>query len=161
MWALRKVAVNFTKREYAESVRKSELRSGHRAGQTKANSHMPFHAPVMLRCVNSHTPRRVLCESPRVIQKYLNCQSHSLTDGMLLITFVELCVVAGRSRTQARHPHAVSGRPELIHTCHAHVALWHGMGTAGVNQTQPQMGKTQSKPLAARHGICELALTVQ
>jgi hypothetical protein len=50
----------------------------------------------------------------------------------------------------------------------------HGHGIACVNQTRPrcvnQMGKTQSKPLAARHGrgtawarhaMCELALTVR
>jgi hypothetical protein len=39
---------------------------------------------------------------------------------MLLIpTFVELRVVAERSRPRAGRPHAVSGRPVLIHTCHA------------------------------------------
>ena len=78
---------------------------------------------------------------------------------MLLITiFVELRVVAGRSRTRAGIPQAVSRRP-----CCA-VALrrtawsehWHGRGMASVNQTRPhcvnQMGKTLSKPLAARHG---------
>ena len=36
------------------------------------------------------------------------------------------------------------------------VRAWHGRGTASVNQTRPlrvnQMGKTHSKPLAARHG---------
>jgi hypothetical protein len=36
------------------------------------------------------------------------------------------------------------------------VGAWHGYGVAGVNQTRPhcvnQMGKTHSKPLAARHG---------
>jgi hypothetical protein len=54
--------------------------------------------------------------------------------------------------------------------CHAHAMLrpcrglekngmvgaWHGHGIASVNQTRPhcvnQMGKTHSKPLAARHG---------
>jgi hypothetical protein len=39
----------------------------------------------------------------------------------------------------------------------------HGRCMACVNQTRPhcvnQMGKTQSKPLAERHGMCELALT--
>jgi hypothetical protein len=41
------------------------------------------------------------------------------------------------------------------------LAAWHGNGMACVNQTQPhcvnQMGKSQSKPLVARHGMCELA----
>jgi hypothetical protein len=95
---------------------------------------------------------------------------------MLLITnFVELRVVAGRSRTRTGRPHAVTGWPMLIHTCHAHTALCgglekslserhghgmartrHGRGMACVNQTLPhcvnQMGKTQSEPLTARHG---------
>jgi hypothetical protein len=95
--------------------------------------------------------------------------------GVLLITtFVELCVVAGRSWMRAGCQHAVSGWPILIHTCHAmsmpHCAValrsrfqngmarpgpaWHVM--ACVNQTWlqcvNQMGKIQSKPLAAWHG---------
>jgi len=53
---------------------------------------------------------------------------------MILITiFVELCVVAGRSRTWTGSPQAVSRRP-----CYA-VALrrtaWSEYGMAGVNQT--------------------------
>jgi hypothetical protein len=92
---------------------------------------------------------------------------------MLLITFVELRVVALRTRTRAAHPDAVSGRLMQIHTCHAMpmpccavafrsrfqndmVVVLHGRGMACVNQTRPhcanQMGKTQSKPLAARYG---------
>jgi len=73
---------------------------------------------------------------------------------LLITTFVELHVVAGRSRTRAGSPQAVCRR-----TCCA-VALrriaWPEHGMASVNQTQPhcvnQMGKTQSKPLAAWHG---------
>jgi hypothetical protein len=97
---------------------------------------------------------------------------------LLVTTFVELRVVAGRSRTRAGRPHAISGRPILIHTHHAvtmprcdvvlrgrfqsgMVVAWQGNGMACVNQTRPycvnQMGKTQTKPLAERHGICELA----
>jgi hypothetical protein len=92
--------------------------------------------------------------------------------GMRLITtFAELRVVAGRSRTRAGHPHAVSGRPMLMHTRHAMprcsvalrsrfqngiVVAWHGRGMAFMNQTRPhcvnQMVKRQSKPLSARHG---------
>jgi hypothetical protein len=80
---------------------------------------------------------------------------------------------------QAGHPHAVSGRPMLIHTCHAmpcrdlekSLLERRGYGMAFVNQTWPhcvnQMGKTQFKPLVAwhrrrmaweRHSVCELAL---
>ena len=94
---------------------------------------------------------------------------------MLLITIlVEFRVVAGRSRTRAGSPQAVSrwlccavafrtwaGSPQAVsrRSCCA-VAFrraWHGrsMGMASVNQTRPhcvnQMGKTHSKPLAARH----------
>ena len=83
---------------------------------------------------------------------------------MLLITiFVELRVVAGRSRTRAGSPQAVFRRP-----CCA-VAL---NGMASLNHTRPhcanQMGKTHSEPLAARHGrgttwarhvMCESTLT--
>jgi hypothetical protein len=76
---------------------------------------------------------------------------------MLLITiFVELRVVAGRSRTWAGSPQAVSRL-----SCCA-VALsrtsWSERGAASVNQTRPhcvnQMGKTHYKPLAAWHGHC-------
>jgi hypothetical protein len=90
---------------------------------------------------------------------------------LLITTFVELRVVAGRFRTQAGRPHAVSER--LIHTCYAititrcavalksrfqngMVVVWHGRGMACVNQTWPhcanQMENTQSKLLVARHG---------
>jgi hypothetical protein len=48
--------------------------------------------------------------------------------GMLpIITFVELRVVARKSRTRAGRPHAVSERPMLIHTWHAHAALFCGL----------------------------------
>jgi hypothetical protein len=62
---------------------------------------------------------------------------------MLLITiFVELRVVAGRSRGLEKN---------------GLVRAWHGRGMASVNQTRPycvnQIGKTHSKPLAARHGM--------
>jgi hypothetical protein len=67
---------------------------------------------------------------------------------LLITTFVELCVVAWRSRTRADRPHAFSGRPMIIHTCravpwHWEVAFrtawsWHGMGATW-----------------AQHGMCE------
>jgi hypothetical protein len=86
---------------------------------------------------------------------------------------VELHVIAGRSRKQAGRPHAVSGRPMLIHTYHAipmpcyavalrghfqngMVVSWQGNGMVCVNQTRlncvNQIGKTQYKPLAERRG---------
>jgi hypothetical protein len=93
---------------------------------------------------------------------------------MLLITiFMELRVVAGRSRTRAGSPQAVSRRPCRGLEKNGMVRAWQGRGMAGVNQTWPQcvnqMGKMHSKPLVARHGrgtawaqhaVCELALTV-
>jgi hypothetical protein len=80
---------------------------------------------------------------------------------------VELLVVDGRSRKQTGRPHAVSGRPMLIHAHHAVpmprcavvlrgrfqkgvVVAWQGNGMTCVNKTRPhcvnQMVKTQSKP---------------
>jgi len=92
---------------------------------------------------------------------------------MLLITiFVELHVVARRIPMRARSPQAAS---TAVLCCglekNGMVRAWHGRSMASVNQTRPhcvnQMGKTHSKPLAARHdrgmawawcAMCELAL---
>jgi hypothetical protein len=92
---------------------------------------------------------------------------------LLITTFVELRLVAGRSRSRAGHTHAVSGRPMLIHTCHATpmlrcavalrgrfendmVVAWHGRDMVYANKTRSycvnQMGKTQSKALVEWHG---------
>ena len=78
---------------------------------------------------------------------------------MLLITiFVELRMIAGRTRTRAGSPQAVSRRDVLCSGLEKNgmVRAWHGRGMASVNQTRPhcvnQVGKTYSKPLAARHG---------
>jgi hypothetical protein len=131
----------------------------------RVNSHIPCRAPAILRQC------RVLRVNPRGSRKYPNCYSYSLT------TFVELRVVAGRSRTRAGRPHCrlwiVDANSHIL--CHSHavplprcdvalisrfhngiVLTWHGNGMACVNQTRPhcvnQMGKTQFKPLAERHG---------
>jgi hypothetical protein len=88
--------------------------------------------------------------------------------GMLLITkFLELRAVAPRGRKLASRQHAVSCR-HLPRPCHDPVfalrsrfqkgifVAWQGNGMVRVNQTRPhcvnQMGKTQSKALAERHG---------
>jgi hypothetical protein len=73
---------------------------------------------------------------------------------MLLIkNFVELHVVAERSRTRAGSPTAVLCRDLEKNGI---VRAWHGLGMASVNQTRPhcvnQMGKTHSKHLAGRYG---------
>jgi hypothetical protein len=107
---------------------------------------------------------------------------------LLVTTFVELRVVAGRWLPTCRlwmangyshmpfHAH-VASMPRCVVALRSRfqnctVVALHGRGTACVNQTWPycvnQMGKTQSVPLAARHGrgmawerhgMCELALT--
>ena len=95
---------------------------------------------------------------------------------MLLITiFVELRVVAGRSRTRSGSPQAVSSTAVLCRDLENNgmVRALHGRGMACVSQTRPhcvnQTGKAHSKPLAARHGggtvwarhaMCESAFSV-
>jgi hypothetical protein len=77
---------------------------------------------------------------------------------MLLITiFVELRVVAGRSRTRAGSPQSVSRWPCCAVALRRTARSEHGgRGKASVNQTRPhcvnRMEKTHSKHLAARHG---------
>jgi hypothetical protein len=71
---------------------------------------------------------------------------------MLLTTnFMELRVVAGRSRTRAGSVLCRGLEKNAV------VRASHGRGMASVNQTRPhcvnQMGKTHSKALAARHGM--------
>ena len=73
---------------------------------------------------------------------------------MLLITiFVELRVVAGRGRTRAGSPQAVSRRLSCAMALRR--TAWSELGMASMNQTRPrcvnQTGKTHYKPLAARH----------
>ena len=83
--------------------------------------------------------------------------------GMLLITtFVELRVVAGRSQMQAGSP-----QPWPWEERQGQSMAWarHRHGIASVNQTQlycvNQMGKMHSKPLVARHAMCELVFSVR
>jgi hypothetical protein len=72
---------------------------------------------------------------------------------LLITTFVELRVVAGRSHMRAGGAQAVLCR-DLEKS--GMVRAWHGHGTASVNQTRlhcvNQIGKRHSKPLGARHG---------
>jgi hypothetical protein len=71
--------------------------------------------------------------------------------GMLLVTtFVELRVVAGRSRTRAGRPHAVSRRPMLIHTYHA--ALFRGLDRSLSDRHDRGIGMGTAR---ARNGMCE------
>jgi hypothetical protein len=80
---------------------------------------------------------------------------------LLMITFVELRMVAGRSQTRAGSPQAASQRLCCAVVLRRTVWSKHGMGMASANQTWPhcvnQIGKTHSKPSAARHAMCESA----
>jgi hypothetical protein len=133
---------------------------------------MPCRAPAILRQC------RVLRESPRGCRKYPNCQSYSLTDW-----YASDNNLRGTPRGSRKKPNAGRSPTCRLWTadadshmpCHAYavafrsrfqngmVVAWHGCGMACVKQTHPhcvnQMGKTQSKPLAAEHGI-ETALYV-
>jgi hypothetical protein len=77
------------------------------------------------------------------------CHAAPLPFSDSAVSFVKVRVVAGIGRTRAGRPHAVSGRPMLIHTCHAvpmprcavalrgrfqngMVVAWHGNGTGAV-----------------------------
>jgi hypothetical protein len=93
-------------------------------GRLKANSHMPCRAAWIHTCHAAPLPfsdSAVSFVKVRVVAGNIRTASPTVYRiGMLLITtFVELRVVAGRSRTRAGRPHAVSGQPMLIHTCHA------------------------------------------
>jgi hypothetical protein len=67
---------------------------------------------------------------------------------LLITTFGELRVVAGRIRTRAGRPHAVSGRTMLIHTCHA--MSMPRCAVVLISRFQSGMVVTW-----ARHGMCE------
>jgi hypothetical protein len=72
--------------------------------------------------VNSHMP----CRDPAVLGQCHVFVKVRVVDGnirtaslLLVTTVMELRVVAGRSRTRAGRPHAVSGRLMLTHIYHA------------------------------------------
>jgi hypothetical protein len=67
---------------------------------------------------------------------------------LLLTNFVELRVVAGRSRNRPGRPLAMFGRPMLIHICHAYAALWRGLDKS--------LAEWHGRGMArARHDMCE------
>jgi hypothetical protein len=67
---------------------------------------------------------------------------------LLITTFVDLRLAAGISQTREGRPHADSGRPMLIHTCHAHAALCRGLEKSLAERHGYDMAR-------ARHGMCE------
>jgi hypothetical protein len=149
-------------------------RDGIRGCGVKANSHIPCrsHAALIHTC---HAAPLPFSGSAVSFVKVRVVAGNIRTASLLPVTsFVELRVVTGRSRTRAGRQHAVSGRLMLSHIYHAvpmprcavalrgrfqngMVVAWQGNGMTCVNHTRPhcvnQMGKTQSKPLAARHGM--------
>jgi hypothetical protein len=66
---------------------------------------------------------------------------------LLVTTFVELGVLAGRSRTRSGRPRAVSGRLMLIHTRHAHAALCRDLDKS----LSERHGRGMAR---SRHGMC-------
>jgi hypothetical protein len=156
----------------------------------RVNSHMPCRAPTILRQC------RVLRESPCGSRKYPYCYSYSLTDWYASDNNLRGIPRGSRKKPNAgRSPtcrfRTADANSHLPYHAHAvpmprcavalrsrfqndMVVAWHGRGMACVKQTRPdcvnQMGKTQSKPLAARHcrgtawerhGVCELAFNVR
>jgi hypothetical protein len=130
----------------------------------RVNSHMPCRAPVFLRQC------RVLRESPRGRRKYPNCIWDWYASGNNL---------RGTPRGSRKKPNAGRSPTCRLWTadansqipCRSHAALslserhgrgmaWErtGRGMACVKQTRPHcvnpIGKTQSKPLMERHGMC-------
>jgi hypothetical protein len=97
----------------------------------RVNSHMPYSAPaVLLPC------RAALIHTCHAVPLPFSNSA------------VKVRVVAGRSRKRAGRPHAVSGRPMLIHTCHAHAALYRGL--------EKSISKRHGRGMArARHGMCK------
>jgi hypothetical protein len=142
----------------------------------RVDSHMPCRATAVFRQC------RVLRESPRGNRKYPNCWSYSLTDWYASVN--NFC---GTPRGRRRKPKAGRSPTCRLWTadanshvpCHAMprcavalrsrfqngmVVAWYRRGMACVNQTLPHcvnhMGKTQSKPLEARHDMCEFVFIV-
>jgi hypothetical protein len=135
----------------------------------RINLYMPCRAPDILR----HC--RVLRESPRGRRKYPNCYSASGNNLRGTPRGSRKKPNAGRwptcrlwtadanSHIQC-HAALSRGLEKSLSERHGRGMAWkqHGRGMAHVDQTRPhcvkKMGKTQSKPIAERHGMCELAL---
>jgi hypothetical protein len=126
----------------------------------KANSHIPHRSPAALIHTCPTVPLPFSDSTVSLVRVRVadgNNRTASEIGKLLVTNFVELRVVAGRSRKWAGRPHAISGRPILIHTYHAvptpryavalrgrfqkgMVVAWLGNGTC-VNQTRPCCGK--------------------
>jgi hypothetical protein len=79
----------------------------------------PCHSPAVL-IHTCHAVTLPFADSAVSFVRVRMVDGNIRTASLLLVTdFVELHVVAGRSRMQACRPHAISGWPMLIHTYHA------------------------------------------
>src|SRR5215468_8634215 len=122
----------------------------------KPDSHIPCRSPAVLK-PDSHTP----CRSPAVLKPDSHIPCHDPAILLLLITnFLELRVVAERRRKLAgRRSYAVRMPSPCREPAVKGIFMAgerHGNGMVCVTQTRPhcvnQMGKSQFKPLAERHG---------
>jgi hypothetical protein len=116
---------------------------GFSSQKVKANSHilcrshavpMPFPCRSPAALIHTcHAAPLPFSDSAVLFVKVCVVDRNIRTASLLLVTtFVEFHVVVGRSRSRAGRPHAVSGRPMLIHTYHAvpmlpHAALCRGL----------------------------------
>jgi hypothetical protein len=120
------------------------------AMQCCVNSHMPCHATPL-----PFTDSAVYFVKARVLAGNIRTASPTVyRSSMLLLTFVELHVLAGRSRTRAGRPHTVFVRPILIHTCRAMPMP----RCAVAFRSNFQDGMVVAGAAWERHGVCELAL---
>jgi hypothetical protein len=122
----------------------------------KANSHIPcrVHA-VPLSCHAASLPfsdSAVSFVKVRVVAGNIQTVSPTVyrISMLLITTFVEIRVVAGRSRKRAGRQHSVSGRPISIYTCHAHA---HAALCCGLEKS---LSERHGRDMAReRHGMCQ------
>jgi hypothetical protein len=119
----------------------------------------PCHAMLIQTC---HATPLPFSDSAMSFVKVRMVDGNIQTVSLLLVTtFVELRVVAGRSWMWAGRPCAVSGRPMLIHKCHAMPMLHCAMALRsrfqnGMVACQMRMGHNTVKPAAQKCPVLDL-----
>ena len=136
----------------------------------------PCHAPTMPFSKPQHGRRETACGLPALV-RLLPATTPSSTK--VVIRRIQISDAGGQCETKHRSSwtrkrvvaahyekddllHCWTNSSDISSYCadfhegHGNIGAWHGSGMASVNQTRPrcvnQMGKTHSKPLAARHG---------
>jgi hypothetical protein len=113
----------------------------------KANSHIRCRSPAALIHTCHAAPLPFSDSAVSFVKVHVlagNIRTASENGMLLVTTFVELRVVAGRNRTRAGRPNAVSGRRMLIHICLAMPCL------------EKSLSERHDRGMArARHGLCE------